>query len=68
LHRWLLAGKNKTAVCFVSRVRQPIECFFKWLIDKTDVQRANRVRLTEGLIIYCLGKQTFASLLLKRGL
>lgn len=51
---------NKT----VSSFRQPIESFFKWLIDKTDIQRASRVRSTEGLIIHCLGKLTFALLFL----
>lgn len=51
---------NKT----VSSIRQPIECFFKWLIDKTDIQRASKVRSTEGLLIHCLGKLTFALLLL----
>ena len=48
----------------VSSFRQPIESFFKWLIDKTDIQRANSVRSTEGLIIHCLGKLSFALLLL----
>jgi IS5 family transposase len=48
----------------VSSFRQPIESFFKWLIDKTDIQRASSVRSTEGLIIHCLGKLTFALLLL----
>ena len=51
---------NKT----ISTFRQPIESFFKWLIDKTDIQRASQVRSTEGLIIHCLGKLTFALLLL----
>lgn len=51
---------NKT----VSSYRQPIESFFKWLIDKTDIQRASTVRSTEGLIIHCLGKLTFALFLL----
>lgn len=51
---------NKT----VSSFRQPIESFFKWLIDKTDIQRASQVRSTEGLIVHCLGKLTFALLLL----
>jgi len=32
----------------VSRLRQPIESFFNWLIAKTDIQRAGRVRSTEG--------------------
>jgi hypothetical protein len=51
---------NKT----VSKIRQPIESFFKWLIDKTDIQRASQVRSTDGLLIHCLGKLTFALLLL----
>jgi len=51
---------NKT----ISSVRQPIESFFKWLIDKTDIQRASQVRSTEGLLIHCLGKLTFALFLL----
>jgi len=51
---------NKT----VSKIRQPIESFFKWLIDKTAIQRASQVRSTEGLIIHCLGKMTFALFLL----
>lgn len=51
---------NKT----ISTFRQPVESFFKWLIDKTDIQRASSVRSTEGLIIHCLGKLTFALLLL----
>lgn len=48
----------------VSSFRQPIESFFKWLIDKTDLQRASAVRSTDGLIIHCLGKLTFALFLL----
>jgi hypothetical protein len=48
----------------VSSFRQPIESFFKWLIDKTDIQRASQVRSTDGLIIHCLGKLTFALFLL----
>lgn len=48
----------------ISKIRQPIEGFFKWLIDKADIQRASQVRSTEGLIIHCLGKLTFALLLL----
>lgn len=48
----------------VSRLRQPIESFFNWLIDKTDIQRAGTVRSTEGLMIHCFGKLTFAFLLL----
>jgi hypothetical protein len=48
----------------VSRLRQPIESFFNWLIDKTDIQRAGRVRSTEGLMVHCWGKLTVAFYLL----
>ncbi len=48
----------------VSRLRQPIESFFNWLIDKTDIQRAGTVRSTEGLMIHCFGKLSVAFYLL----
>lgn len=48
----------------VSKLRQPIESFFKWLIDKTDIQRASTVRSTNGLMVHCFGKLTFAMFLL----
>lgn len=48
----------------VSKFRQPIESFFNWLIDKTAIQRAGTVRSTEGLMIHCWGKLTFAMFLL----
>ncbi len=48
----------------VSRLRQPIESLFNWLIDKTDIQRAGTVRSTEGLMLHCWGKLTFAFYLL----
>jgi len=51
---------NKT----VSTFRQPVESFFKWLIDKTDIQKASSVRSTDGLLIHCIGKLTFALFLL----
>jgi len=40
----------------VSSVRQPIESFFNWLIQKTDIQRASRVRSTKGLLVHLFGK------------
>lgn len=40
----------------VSAVRQPIESFFNWLIEKTDIQRASKVRSTKGLLIHVFGK------------
>jgi hypothetical protein len=48
----------------VSRLRQPIESFFNWLINKTDIQNAGTVRSTEGLMLHCFGKLTFAFYLL----
>ena len=40
----------------VSGVRQPIESFFNWLIEKTDIQRASKVRSTKGLLVHVFGK------------
>lgn len=40
----------------VSKVRQPIEGFFYWLIEKTDFQRASKVRSTKGLLVHVFGK------------
>ncbi len=40
----------------VSTVRQPIEALFSWLIRKTDIQRANLVRSSKGLLIHVFGK------------
>jgi hypothetical protein len=59
-----LSGAQKLFNKTVSSFRQPIESFFKWLIDKTDIQRASQVRSTDGLLIHCLGKLTFALFLL----
>ena len=33
-------------------IRQPIESLFNWLIEKTDIQRANKVRSTQGLLVH----------------
>ncbi|TDD93542.1 transposase [Flavobacterium cellulosilyticum] len=40
----------------VSRFRQPIESLFNWLIQKTDIQKAIKVRSTKGLFIPIFGK------------
>lgn len=40
----------------VSRVRQPIEALFGWLIQKTDIQKASLVRSTKGLLVHTYGK------------
>jgi len=40
----------------VSKIRQPIEAFFNWLIEKTDFQKASKVRSTKGLLVHVFGK------------
>lgn len=49
---------------FASSVRQPLESLFGWLIQRTDIQNASRVRSTEGLLVHCYGKLAVACLLL----
>jgi len=46
----------------VSKVRQPIESLFNWFIEKTDIQRASKVRSTEGLIVHIFGRLNAALL------
>lgn len=41
---------------WVSTIRQPIESFFQWLINLTDIQRASKVRSANGLIVHIFGK------------
>lgn len=49
---------------FVSSFRQPLESLFGWLIQRTEIQNASRVRSTKGLFIHCYGKLAVACLLL----
>ena len=44
----------------VSRIRQPIESFFNWLIEKTYIQRESKVRSTKGLMVYVFGRTAAA--------
>lgn len=44
----------------VSQVRQPIESFFNWLNEKTNIQRAVKVRSTSGLMVHIMGKIAIA--------
>ena len=48
----------------VSSVRQPIESFFNWLNEKTNIQRAHKVRSTKGLWVHLMGKLAIAFLYL----
>lgn len=49
---------------FVSSIRQPIESLFGWMIQRTDLQNASRVRSGRGLLVHCYGKLAVACLLL----
>lgn len=48
----------------VSSVREPVEAFYSWLIDKTNIQRAQKCRSTAGLLIHTLGKLAIAFIFL----
>lgn len=49
---------------FVSAIRQPLESLFGWIIERTDLQNASRVRSDQGLKVHCYGKLAVACLLL----
>ncbi len=40
----------------VSKVRQPIEAIFNWLIEKAGIQNASKVRSTRGLMVHAFGR------------
>ena len=42
----------------VSSIRQPIESLFSWLLEKSDIQRASKVRSTNGLFVHIFAKLT----------
>jgi hypothetical protein len=42
----------------VSAMRQPIESLFNWLIQRSGIQEASKVRSTKGLLVHCYGKLT----------
>jgi hypothetical protein len=48
----------------IGKFRQPIKSLFNWIIEKTNIQKASKVRSTDGLMIHCWGKLAFAFLLL----
>ncbi len=59
----LTAASLRSWSRFVFSVKQPLESFFRWLIVKTDLQNASRVRSSNGFLIHCFGKLAFACLL-----
>ena len=44
----------------VSSIRQPVESFFNWLQQVTNIQIASKVRSSNGLITHVYGKITAA--------
>jgi hypothetical protein len=40
----------------ISRLRQPIEGYFNWLIEYTDIQTASKCRSTKGVLTHIYGK------------
>lgn len=48
----------------VSKIRQPIEALFNWLIEKADIQRASKVRSTKGLTLHAYGRLAAAFIIL----
>jgi Transposase DDE domain len=40
----------------VSKIRQPIESFFNWIQEKTNIQFASKVRSAAGLVTHVFGK------------
>lgn len=40
----------------VSRVRQPIESLFNWVQEKTNIERASKVRSYNGLMVHVFGR------------
>lgn len=58
-------GHSGLSSHFVSALRQPVESFFNWLIEKTGIQVASKVRSADGLQVHCYGKLTVAFFLLR---
>lgn len=48
----------------ISRVRQPIESLFNWIEEKTGIQRASKVRSSNGLLVHVFGRLAAAMYLL----
>lgn len=59
-----LTEKQKYHNRLTSKFRQPIESLFNWIIEKTNIQKASKVRSTNALLIHCWGKLAVAFFLL----
>lgn len=59
-----LSETDKYQNRLTAKFRQPIESLFNWIIEKTGIQKASKVRSTDGLLIHCWGKLVVALYLL----
>jgi hypothetical protein len=55
---------DKLFSCYISSIRQPVESFFNWLIEKTAIRTACKVRSEKGLWVHCFGRLTAALFIL----
>jgi hypothetical protein len=59
-----LNSADKLFSTAISKVRQPIESFFNWLQSKTNIESANKVRSTTGLIAFVFSRIAAACLMM----
>ena len=52
----------------VSSVRQPVESFFNWVIEKVGLQKASKVRSSQGLLVHVYGRFAAAMMSLAFGI
>jgi len=59
-----LESADKLYSSAVSAVRQPIESFFNWVIEKTKMETASKVRSLKGLMTFIFGRIAYLCLIL----
>ena len=61
-----IKAADKLYSAIVSEVGQSVESFFNLIIEKTDIQRASKVRSSNGLPVYIFSKvaATFIELII----
>lgn len=51
-----LDAAEKAYSTYVSRMRQPIESLFNWLIEKVQLQNGSKIRSEKGALLHCMGR------------
>lgn len=59
-----LSKTDKDDNRLIAKLRQPIESLFNRINEKTEIEKASKVRSTDGLLIHCRGKLVVAFYLL----